>query len=493
MANVIIFTGIAESGLYRYVGPYQVANRLRERGYTVQVIDFLPWIIKDDLENFWKILKKFVDKDTLWIGFSTTFFKNLRQPRSIRIESQNDNTPFFIQEQIEIKQYVRSISPKCRFVIGGARAWIKTGEYLIDTYIEGYSDESVIKFTEWCEGKNPFLQFTVHNDISAISIVDDPKAVGFDFTNHKFSWHNSDHVFQGEAVPVELARGCIFSCAFCNYPLNGKKKLDYVKNSEILLEQFIENYETWGITRYSFTDDTYNDNVDKLEMLYEKVFSKLPFELKFSCYLRLDLLNAHPHTVELLQVSGLENAFFGIESLNYESNKAIGKGIKLDKVVNVLGKIDDVFEGNIRTEGSFIFGLPYDSEASIRSWMTTLGNECNFGSVRLHPLQIRPSRKDKSVWSSVIDKNPEKYGYTMLDHMRWVNNAGLTYGKAVELFDEFMPKFANKIPTLNINAMLNIGCNLEEARYMEQTQENMDKWWKEKEKRINQYVNILLG
>ena len=41
--------------------------------------------------------------------------------------------------------------------------------------------------------------------------------------------------------------------------------------------------------------------------------------------------------------------------------------------------------------------------------------------------------------------------------------------------------------------MLNIGCNLEEARYMEQTQENMDKWWKEKEKRINQYVNILLG
>ena len=237
MANVIIFTGIAESGLYRYVGPYQVANRLRERGYTVQVIDFLPWIIKDDLENFWKILKKFVDKDTLWIGFSTTFFKNLRQPRSIRIESQNDNTPFFIQEQIEIKQYVRSISPKCRFVIGGARAWIKTGEYLIDTYIEGYSDESVIKFTEWCEGKNPFLQFTVHNDISAISIVDDPKAVGFDFTNHKFSWHNSDHVFQGEAVPVELARGCIFSCAFCNYPLNGKKKLDYVKNSEILLDR----------------------------------------------------------------------------------------------------------------------------------------------------------------------------------------------------------------------------------------------------------------
>lgn len=493
MANVIIFTGITAPGLYRSIGPYQVASRLREHGYTVQVVEYFPWLIRENLDVFWKILDKFVDSETLWIGFSTTFFKDKRKPKTSDFNDlQSNNSPFFIEEQIEIKKFVRSRSPKCKFVIGGARAWITSGEYLIDTYIEGYADNSAIEFTKWCQGRNPFFQYKVNKN-GSISVVNDPKANGFDFINHKFSWHKDDHIFQGEAVPIELARGCIFSCSFCNFPLNGKKKLDYVKSPEVLLDQFIENYEKYGITRYSLTDDTYNDNVEKLELLYDKVFSKLPFDIKFSCYIRLDLLNAHPHTVQLLKDSGLENAYFGIESLNYESNKAIGKGIKLEKVIKVLNHIDDVFKGDIRTEGSFIFGLPHDSETTIRSWMKTLGNECDFGSIRLHPLQIRPARVDKSAWSSDIDKDPEKYGYTMIDNYRWINNAGLTYDRALELFEEYVPQFANKLPTFSVNAMLNIGCSVDEARYMINNQENLDKWWNKKEQKLNEYINRLVG
>jgi radical SAM superfamily enzyme YgiQ (UPF0313 family) len=30
-----------------------------------------------------------------------------------------------------------------------------------------------------------------------------------------------------KVLPIEIARGCIFKCKFCSYPLNGKQNLDF--------------------------------------------------------------------------------------------------------------------------------------------------------------------------------------------------------------------------------------------------------------------------
>ena len=90
MANVIIFTGTSRTDptktydkqdqaaavLTRPLGAYQIANILRNQGYTVQVVDRYHWLIRNRPQDLWfNIISKFVGEDTLWIGWSNTFWE----------------------------------------------------------------------------------------------------------------------------------------------------------------------------------------------------------------------------------------------------------------------------------------------------------------------------------------------------------------------------------------------------------------------------------
>ena len=85
-------------------------------------------------------------------------------------------------------------------------------------------------------------------------------------------WHDDDvHLLPGEGVPVEFARGCIFKCKFCSYPMNGKQNLDFVKDPELLYQELSDNYKNFGIKHYMIVDDTFNDHKEKLEsILFEE-------------------------------------------------------------------------------------------------------------------------------------------------------------------------------------------------------------------------------
>jgi radical SAM superfamily enzyme YgiQ (UPF0313 family) len=436
-----------------------------------------------------KILDSLVDQNTLWIGFSSTFFKNLKKNYSLGkgVDILKETRIFLDEEEIIVKDFVKSKSPKCRFVVGGARAWLKNSGSLIDTYIEGYSDDTVIEFTRWCEGKNPFLMIEKHNN--CIAITHDKKASRFDFVNHRFSWHESDHIFRNEALPIEVSRGCIFSCSFCNFPLNGKKKLDYIKDYGVLKDHFIENYEKYGTTRYTYSDDTHNDSPQKLEELYNQVYSKLPFKIKFTSYIRLDLLNAHRHTIELLKESGIESAFFGIESLNYESNKAVGKGMKLEKIVDTLSYVRDSWGDDIRTESGFIIGLPNDSEKTIREWLGILRKpDFPLHAVSCNVLQIKPEMATDAPWASDIDKDPGKFGYKMLDY-KWINNTGLTFDRAWKIYIEDRSLYPNKINAFRIYDLMNVGCSFEEAKNLKTIDETGIRFRPEKFRLFDEYLN----
>ena len=69
---------------------------------------------------------------------------------------------------------------------------------------------------------------------------------------------------QVKILPLEVARGCIFKCNFCSFPLNGKGKGEAIRDFSYIRDELIENYELYGIEDYWLTDDTFNDdNMDK--------------------------------------------------------------------------------------------------------------------------------------------------------------------------------------------------------------------------------------
>lgn len=424
--NCLIFAGAASSsGLTKNAGPYRIATELRKAGYTVQVVDLAD---TDKFDYKYKlVLKKYVDKDTLWVGFSNTFFYQIIDLKLfINPEARvyhNQHNPTHGEELRAFMSYARSLNPKVKFISGGVRTFDLTG---YDFYLlRGHTDKEIVDFTNQCARDEEITKRTIINrefkDFRTSQILFQPNDV---FNNELF-------------LPIEITRGCIFRCKFCSFPLNGKKKFDHIKDYNLLREEFVRNYEMFGITNYNFSDDTYNDSVIKVRELLENVYNKLPFKIKFNTYLRLDLLMKYPEVALMMQESGLLGVVFGIETLDPQDAKLIGKGVDPQRQIEFLHKLKtDIWKDKIRMASGFILGLPNDSRKKIeyfREWLLSDNNPLDYWGV--NPLYIVSA--DDELNQSEFNLDHKKYGYNQIfderKHLIWENpNIDITYNEIVQ-------------------------------------------------------------
>ena len=414
--NALIFTELmsADAGHSRALGAYRIATEIRKAGYTCQVVDFFT---KFDDKEMQEIMSSFIGESTLIVGFSSTFFEFGEQT-----PLYDHNASFFNHERIGAWfDKMKKINSKLKIVLGGART-IPLMSGICDAYSLGHSDQVIVDYMKFLEGKNPFFQFERINDFQIV--FDGEKCTGkFDFSTSIVDWHQTDHLMYGEAVPIETARGCIFKCKFCRFPLNGKKSLDYIKSDAVLKDEFLKNYYEYGITRYTYSDDTHNDSIEKLQRLH-KIVTSLPFELEFATCLRHDLIYTHKETAALLRESGLRSAVFGIETLNHKSGKAIGKGLHPEKTKELLYWLkEDVWKDEVAIKSGFIIGLPYDTPDTIDKWSKwLLDPNCPIDLCRFEPLGIDDPKNKARIWSSEFEISAEKYGYVLGENGDWSND-----------------------------------------------------------------------
>jgi radical SAM superfamily enzyme YgiQ (UPF0313 family) len=456
MTNVLIFNDMSHVAWSRSLGAYRVATALRRSGFTTQVVEHFLWAAMTRKQALLDAIDKFVGPDTLFVGFSVTFFQQTQifpdvermQRYGVTVDRsvlKGSTAPYAVplQDSLmwELKERALLKNPKVKFVVGGsARMKLDLKGSPFDVQIIGYADRSVVEYTKYLQGKNPFFQLNG-------GIVDyDQTVPGYDVNDAVVEWTDQDLVSPGERLPIELARGCIFKCKFCTYSLNGKKRLDYTKSLDVLRAEVIHNYEKWGITHYWTSDDTFNDHPDKVQAIYD-LSKSLPFKMRFRSYLRLDLIEKHQQTIEQLQESGLDLAIFGIESLNYENNKLIGKGIKPERALTMLDRLLNEFgwKDDIMVHACFIAGLPYDTHENI-GWMERIfSEELKADWVQLTPLYMQQGVND--VIASEFDRNYSKYGYEFLDDKpgNWTNvKTGFTFADAVKATQQAYAKNARK-------------------------------------------------
>jgi radical SAM superfamily enzyme YgiQ (UPF0313 family) len=178
-----------------------------------------------------------------------------------------------------------------------------------------------------------------------------------------------------ESLPIELARGCQFRCKFCSYPLVGKKPGTYTRGDSYVEDEILRNYEMFGITRYQIMDDTVNESTSKVEML-ARMAEKLPFKFEWIGYNRLDIIGVNRQTIDLLKQSGLKSAYFGIESFHPEASTCLGKGWNGKHGKDFLLELRDLWKDDVSITCSFITGLPYETEESVREtheWLVNSG------------------------------------------------------------------------------------------------------------------------
>jgi radical SAM superfamily enzyme YgiQ (UPF0313 family) len=449
--DILLLTNTAGPVWQRTLGAYQVAHHCRQNGYNVQVIDFVDLMTNQELEN---LIQKFVDTNTLALGISTTFFYNLVTKQ--RYISESRSVAKILSDDVRmIIEKIKKTYPNLTIFAGGANSYIAQNDNLFDVVFHGYSEQSVVEYFNAKKIKQRRL-YPVQGNTEIINGA----SAHFDITTLQHQWHKQDCVLPNETLPIEISRGCIFKCKFCAYPLNGKKKFDYLRDPEFIKEELVRNYELYGTTNYYFTDDTFNDSSFKLERLH-KTITSLPFKIKFVTYLRLDLIYRYKEQIDLLYEMGLGSAFFGIETLNNRTGKIIGKGLSPIKVKDFLIKLHDVhWKQEVPITCSFIIGLPYDTETTVRQaheW-------CQQSPINdiWFPLFIRSDTHYKSEF----DINYTQYGYSIDSEGQWRNN-NFTYSTALELAEEFNSQGlygTNTSSTWFLFALLSYGYKIEDLK-----------------------------
>ena len=426
--HVVIFTDVNTQGFGRNAGPYKIASELRQHGFIVQVIEYFTRWTTRDLKV---IIKKFVTQDTLWVGISTTFLASTmieqrpfkyRELKMITAQAQSYHTVLGRTDWPEIADFIRTINENCKLVIGGCFVGCfsrDSPDPYIDHIISGEGESSAISLSLGLQKNKTFSKFLLepYND----------------FSKSVLKYEDNDLIFKKEHLPIEIARGCIFKCAFCAFSLNGKKLWEFNRKPNLVIEDIKDNYEKFGSTGFMFCDDTYNDSPEKVIRFHQE-FQKLNYKIEFSGYARLDLIISRWETARLLYESGLRSVFFGIESFNHASAKSIGKGMQTEKIKEGLYRLKEECPDLIISIG-MILGLPYDTEETLlknHEWF--LRKDCPVDCITYAPLYIEVN-SPLNTYSSKFSENSEKYGYKM-DGDKWVRNDGVTLGDMITLWKQ---------------------------------------------------------
>jgi radical SAM superfamily enzyme YgiQ (UPF0313 family) len=284
-----------------------------------------------------------------------------------------------------------------------------------DWHISGFSDDSFPRFLMLLEGKSGHqLKYFIDgngkktvdsNKFHTIGNPDDIETV----------LKADDDFYSHQPIPLEVSRGCIFRCAFCNHPFQGAKDYDsYMRTPASLSNELRRNYELFGTTRYAVMDDTFNDSIEKLNRLEQAIeLAKIP-DFEFQCYIKPELLVTKPEMIPQLLRMGLTGGFVGIESMNNHARRAMNKGMNIDKVLRSLTELTST--NQVKLNAGFIIGLPGDTiDDMYQTFDFCAANPKLFRSWNFSSLGIYgySDVEKESTLISPLERDPEKYGYTI--------------------------------------------------------------------------------
>ena len=463
MAQCIILSGGTYNNpnqpyIQRNLGAYRIASALQQEGYSTFVLDYIVHLSVDEIKL---ALSKYLSEETLWVGFSSTFFWSNNS--NSFLQTQKERMYYTSIDDIDsIINYIKTNS-KAKLIYGGAKAPYFQADTNIDYYVIGYADTSIIELTKHIQTGSD-IKLKIVNDTKIVESInfDEPK-----MDNIKTNWKDQ-YVINKEGLPMELARGCIFKCKFCSYPLLGKKKGTYLRDPSEIKDEMIQNWELYGTESYYMTDDTFNDDNDKIDSLH-KIITELPFKLKFSAYLRVDLINKYPHQATLLKEMGLIGTYFGLETMQPNSAKSIGKGLHPSKVKDRLYWLAEEWKNSVNIGAGFILGLPHDTESyfeELISWCMESNNPLQH--ISFYPLYLFPRKSDHDLaaYTSEFSLKPEIYGYEFNDKTNWMNwtlhEQELSYEKCNLISNEFNSIITprNKVAEFQMITNLNIGIDI---------------------------------
>jgi hypothetical protein len=439
--NAIIWNSLVfNQFISRSVGPYKLAFWLRKYGYSAQVIDFVHMFSEQTLL---KLTQHFITSDTKVLGVSTTFFPWDPVKHSDGVERRIPETIFNTLKEIKI------LHPNIKIVLGGYQSESFPSYGIFDATIMSYTGATEEIFLEYLEHlihgtPTPYSEILIQQKEKSRPFYNKSSKVLYNIEHDDFLFTKEDCILPGEPLPLDISRGCIFACKFCQYQHIGKKKYDYVRQMEYLEKELLNNYKLFGTTNYYLLDDTFNDTQQKLED-FLAMTKRLPFKIRYTTYIRGDLVHRFPDTAYILKESGLFGAYLGLESLHPEASKMIGKSWSGKHAREYVPELyHNIWNKEVMLHTNFIVGLTHDTPENVFNTVQWHLDNHMHSSIFERLGIWGPGLNDRFQIKSEFDRNPEKYGYTL----EYKNNSQLIGWKNDNWTKESATKIVDEVSKL---------------------------------------------
>jgi radical SAM superfamily enzyme YgiQ (UPF0313 family) len=346
-----VASGTNSVGNGRSVGVYRIAHYLRQHNWDVETVDFVSeWT----LEQLKQLALSRIDTDTRFVGFSHMY--------SVWSDTLE-----------QFAAWLKITYPQLKLISGSGTAPQFTSQTL-DYYVQGFGEQALVELLKYLfsNGARPRFALSKANGSPLISANDQYPA--FPMRDLNVIYEPRDFVMPYEWLGIEFARGCKFSCDFCNFPVLGVKG-DYSRDAEDFELQIRDAYDRWGVQNYLVADETFNDRTEKITK-FADVVERLDFDPWFTGFIRPDLIISRPYDREQLLRMNFLGHHYGVESFNHEAVKSVGKGMHPDRVKQGILDVRQYFEthgtGRYRTLLTFILGLPGETLNDLentRKWL----------------------------------------------------------------------------------------------------------------------------
>jgi radical SAM superfamily enzyme YgiQ (UPF0313 family) len=383
------FNGARSSGAYR------LATELRQHNWDIEVIDFFDFWSLEELKLF---LSAKINLNYKFIGFSHIF-------------------PDWTDKAESLCVWIKQKYPWIIILSGAAGFPHDINSKMIDIYMQGYGEYAIIELFEYLFANKPRPKIIQHKNKNII--LANENSLASPWRNPIILYEDRDFLHPNEWLGIEFSRGCKFKCSYCSFPLLGVKG-DWTRDADNTERQLRDAHDRFGITQYYVSDETFNDRTEKITK-FADVVERLSFKPIFTGYIRPDLLHARKRDNEELLRMNFFSHYYGVESFNPESRKAVGKGYSPDKLKEGLLSTKEYFlkynNGLYRGTISLIYGLPFETEEQMLESYKWLIDNWQGQSYLDHVLNI-PKRDiseiERAYNISKMTLNYQQYGYTEL-------------------------------------------------------------------------------
>ena len=259
---------------------------------------------------------------------------------------------------------------------------------------------------------------------------------------------------------LQTSLGCKFGCGFCMINIinrDDEEEIGVASNyskmrhwsTEFIIKEF-DKLNELGVKTIKITDELFLLNkkfyAPLCELLSERAYSK---ELLMWAYSRIDTVR-DPEVLTLLRRAGIRWLALGIESADKNVRLEVSKGKFED--VDITQVVKQVEEAGINVMANYIFGLPEDTQESMRKTLD-FSKELNTIGWNAYPAMALPGSelyRDAVLSGKRLPTNYEGYSFLSYDTVP-VANESLTSEDIVKFrdgaYDEYhtSPEFLERV------------------------------------------------